>query len=67
MPIILDVHIFVKSGHVDEFKAAVAKIFKALSEKQPHSLSHRLEGYYEVPKLENDPANLSSGKPLECV
>lgn len=65
MPIAIDVHIFVKPEHVDDFKAAVAGIFKALSEKQPHSLLRRLQGYYSVPKVENDPANLSSGQPLE--
>ena len=65
MPIAIDVHILVKSGQTDAFKAAVAQIFKALEKKQPHSLLRRLEGYYSVPKVENDPANLSSGEPLE--
>lgn len=65
MPIALHVHIFVKSDQVEVFKAAVQKIFQALETKQPHSISRRLEGYYEVPIGDGSPANLRSGDPLE--
>lgn len=65
MPITLHVHIFVKPDQVEVFKTAVAKIFKALETKQPHSISRRLEGYYQVPTVEDSPANLRSGEPLE--
>lgn len=63
MPVAFRVHLFVKPGQVEVFKAAIKKMSQALDAKQSYCISHRLDGYYEVPTGAG--VHLKSGDPLE--